>query len=299
VLIEYLISTTGSEIKENEVVYETKINTDIAEFLDFGLIHNPPIETICHAFEQLYMLGFIDMDWMPTKFAILGKSMRMISLESKRMILESVITNPDSVKYCVMLASCMATMVRMDKEPWEIDKKINYPKEEKFNGFLKMIYHFQIIDRHISNNIGIKTNKIRNWCDKHDIPIKSWSATFDMYRQITNALVGVGIPISGVGKYIWEESIDVLPSIKQSIYVGYKANLCHYNIHEEKYIGCHKSILFSSSAHEGLVSKPQWIIIGGITYSASFKGTMRFSIPLYAMVMDVSDIPILDPHFIY
>jgi HrpA-like RNA helicase len=304
VMLEYLISQTNAEIKDNEVVHETKFNTDVSELLDFGLIHNPPIESVCHAFEKLYMLGFIDLEWMPTKFAVLARSMRMISLESKRMILEASMLNPDSVKYCVMLASCMSSMVKTDKEPWEIDKKINFPKEEKFNGFIKMIYHFQIIDATISNKLGIRTESIRKWCEKYEISMKSWNATFDIYRQIIGALISVGVPITGIGgtdgtRYIWEEAVDVIPSIKQAIYAGYRANLCKYDRTEEKYIGYHKSISFSATAHEGLTTKPQWIIIGGITYSASFKGKMRFSIPLYAMVMDVSDMELLDPHYIY
>lgn len=275
------------QIKANNV-FQTNILSDSSwykleklktlNFSAIDFIESPSSSSLVFSVEKLYGLGFIDAQFMPTILGYYANKMRIISIESKRMILAGYTHGAnifDLITITAFLHVGRRNVFKPRKykplNPLKIDDKSYefYHKILIADEFVECVLAWELFSEFLDTELQVihkksekgaeyvfSITKIRKWCDDRNILYDGMLQVISERDALLETMISIGLNpyYNGMdmpkGQYSLlkilrdnlQDGTDEIKKIKKCILDGYRFNLCLFDKSIYKYVSVHRNI---------------------------------------------------------
>jgi HrpA-like RNA helicase len=223
----------------------SKLHFDIKKV---DLLDSPPIDNIKFSIEKLFVLGYIDRNLLPTKIGILSEKIRMIPVESKKMILAGYAWGV-SINDLVIIAAAL-TMKKTSLISFKMMKLFDDARKKKskftfgmtltkfnleigddeFLILLAIVKEFEtFLEKRTKQSFEslVKKKLIEDWTEQHGIVLNVLLEIIELRDEIIENMLVLGFnPYENYDNSIKKNPLRTqIFNIKQCIYEGYKFNL--------------------------------------------------------------------------
>jgi len=216
---------------------------DFSKQVDF--IEYPSAESLCLAFEKLYILGFMDEAGVPTKLGAYAFSMKKLPVECRKMILAGF-AHGAYIYDLITIACFIASEISVGKEFCQYVKGENFWYDDHID-FLLFWYEFTEKIEKVFSAKSVSIADLSDWCKKRGFDYKSLLKISVLKNEIMLELAKLRLNMFynslniEKGSYSLMDfvttdkktAIQEIRKIKRCIYDGYKMNLV--TLKESKY----------------------------------------------------------------
>ncbi len=248
------------------------VNGDVFEAQNLDFIQYPSSDSMSYSLEKLHVLGFIDHEFKPTIYALLGIKFRKIKLDNIKMILAGYYYGANILDL-ITIACCVQEKnnIGIRRNKYKPRNPLNL-SEKECQYYYKLVFADEFIEylfiwndfMNIINNIGellnkkstnineiiLPSNYLTHWCEANSFKLQGLLYVIELRDEIINDMVTIGLnPYYNSleiprGKYNLvnilnknlSEGIEEIKKIKNCIYEGYKMNYCIWDSNINKYI---------------------------------------------------------------
>lgn len=232
--------------------YTVKNELDI-DITELDLIESPSIQALSYAYEKLYILGFIDINYNITDTGFFVDKIHFIPVELRKVILSGFYYDANILDLITIVAFTYISRNKIFIKGFKLENfmKVNKIEFEFYNqiliadDFINCIFIWNIFREFMEKNIkgGIQLDKIRDWCIKSNIKPSGLIAVIKSRDDIIENLIDIGInpyfnglgipyPTYNLNKILTSSLVDGLCEIKKikyCLYDGLKCNLLKHD----------------------------------------------------------------------